>query len=137
MNILIDLMQYRSNKRLKTYNALITDFEKIAWNNLFTANRNELTQVTSKLFLMTQIKSGALNAPRLLHIEYVALTFHKLFPVFPSHDRSHMVEMCKNHDEMLRCIPAIQPISNKDLRKTASGYGTRIDPIYGDRKSVV
>ena len=31
----------------------------------------------------------------------------------------------------LRCIPAIQPISNKDLRKTASGYGTRIDPIYG------
>mgnify|MGYP006914990843 CR=1 FL=1 len=38
-----------------------------------------------------------------------------------------VVEMCKNHDEMLRCIPAIQPISNKDLRKTASGYGTRID----------
>ena len=42
-----------------------------------------------------------------------------------------VVEMCRNHDEMLRCIPAIQPISNKDLRKTASGYGTRIDPIYG------
>ena len=41
-----------------------------------------------------------------------------------------VVEMCKNHDEMLRCIPAIQPVSNKDLRKTASGYGTRIDPIY-------
>ena len=37
-----------------------------------------------------------------------------------------VVEMCKNHDEMLRCIPAIQPISNKDLRKTASGYGTRM-----------
>lgn len=42
-----------------------------------------------------------------------------------------VVEMCKNHDEMLKCIPAIQPISNKDLKKTASGYGTRIDPIYG------
>ena len=41
-----------------------------------------------------------------------------------------VVEMCKNHDEMLRCIPAIQPISNKDLRRTASGYGVRIDPIY-------
>ena len=40
-----------------------------------------------------------------------------------------VVEMCKNHDEMLRCIPAIQPVSNKDLRKTASGYGTRIDPF--------
>ena len=45
-----------------------------------------------------------------------------------------VVEMCKNHDEMLKCIPAIQPISNKDLRRTASGYGTRIDPIYGTTK---
>lgn len=45
-----------------------------------------------------------------------------------------VVELCKSHDEMLRCIPAIQPISNKDLRKTASGYGTRIDPIYGTSK---
>ena len=44
-----------------------------------------------------------------------------------------VVEMCKNHDEMLRCIPAIQPVSNKDLRKTASGYGTRIDSIYVTR----
>ena len=33
-----------------------------------------------------------------------------------------VIDMCKNHDEMLKCIPAIQPISNKDLRKTASGY---------------
>ena len=45
-----------------------------------------------------------------------------------------VVDMCKNHDEMLKCIPAIQPISNKDLRKTASGSGTRIDPIYGTSK---
>lgn len=45
-----------------------------------------------------------------------------------------VVEMCKNHDQMLKCIPAIQPISNKDLRRTASGYGTRIDPIYGTTK---
>ncbi|MBE6287742.1 MAG: M23 family metallopeptidase [Mediterranea massiliensis] len=42
-----------------------------------------------------------------------------------------VVEMCKNHGEMLMSIPAIQPVSNKDLKKTASGYGTRIDPIYG------
>lgn len=42
-----------------------------------------------------------------------------------------VVNMCKNHDQMLKCIPAIQPISNKDLRQTASGYGNRVDPIYG------
>ncbi len=41
-----------------------------------------------------------------------------------------VVELCKNNDKMLQCIPAIQPVSNKDLKKTASGYGMRIDPIY-------
>ncbi len=45
-----------------------------------------------------------------------------------------VVNLCKQHDEMLKCIPAIQPVSNKDLRQTASGYGTRIDPIYGTSK---
>lgn len=45
-----------------------------------------------------------------------------------------VVNMCKTHDEMLKSIPAIQPVSNKDLRQTASGYGTRIDPIYGTTK---
>ncbi|MGL4853438.1 MAG: M23 family metallopeptidase [Phocaeicola sp.] len=41
-----------------------------------------------------------------------------------------VVELCKSNDEMLLSIPAIQPVSNKDLKKTASGFGMRIDPIY-------
>ena len=41
-----------------------------------------------------------------------------------------VVDLCKRHDEMLECIPAIQPVSNHDLKRTASGYGPRIDPIY-------
>ena len=41
-----------------------------------------------------------------------------------------VVALCKEHDDMLKCIPAIQPVSNKDLKHTASGYGMRIDPIY-------
>ena len=45
-----------------------------------------------------------------------------------------VVELLKNHEERILCVPAIQPISNKDLKQTASGYGTRIDPIYGAPK---
>ncbi len=45
-----------------------------------------------------------------------------------------VVELLKNHEERILCVPAIQPISNKDLKQTASGYGTRIDPIYGTPK---
>lgn len=45
-----------------------------------------------------------------------------------------VVKLCKSHDEMLLCIPAIQPVSNKDLKQTASGYGMRVDPIYKTTK---
>lgn len=45
-----------------------------------------------------------------------------------------VVNMCKEHDEMLRCMPAIQPVANKNLKQTASGYGVRIDPVYGTPK---
>ena len=45
-----------------------------------------------------------------------------------------VVNLFKQNDEMLKCIPAIQPVSNKDLKKTASGYGMRIDPIYKTSK---
>ncbi|HET6245606.1 MAG: M23 family metallopeptidase [Bacteroidetes bacterium] len=39
-------------------------------------------------------------------------------------------KMAKNKTEMLASIPAIQPISNKDLRRLASGFGYRTHPIY-------
>lgn len=45
-----------------------------------------------------------------------------------------VVALCKEHDDMLKCIPAIQPVSNKELKHTASGYGMRIDPIYKTAK---
>lgn len=45
-----------------------------------------------------------------------------------------VIELAKNKEEMLAALPAIQPISNKDLRRTASGWGYRIHPIYKIRK---
>ena len=47
-----------------------------------------------------------------------------------SNSLEELIEIGKNQEERAKCIPAIQPISNKDLRQTASGYGMRIDPIY-------
>lgn len=38
--------------------------------------------------------------------------------------------LAKQKEEMLASIPAIQPVSNKDLTRMASGYGMRIDPHY-------
>jgi len=41
-----------------------------------------------------------------------------------------LIILAKEKETMLRCIPAIQPVSNSDLKRTASGYGIRIHPIY-------
>jgi murein DD-endopeptidase MepM/ murein hydrolase activator NlpD len=41
-----------------------------------------------------------------------------------------IIDLTKRKEEMLSCIPAIQPISNKNLRRVASGFGWRTDPIY-------
>ncbi len=38
--------------------------------------------------------------------------------------------LVKNKELLLSHTPAIQPVSNKDLNRVASGYGYRIDPVY-------
>ena len=38
--------------------------------------------------------------------------------------------MVRNKEKLLASIPAIQPVSNKDLSRVASGFGSRIDPVY-------
>jgi murein DD-endopeptidase MepM/ murein hydrolase activator NlpD len=42
--------------------------------------------------------------------------------------------LIKTQDVKLSSIPAIQPVSNKQLNRIASGYGMRIDPVYGTPK---
>ena len=38
--------------------------------------------------------------------------------------------LINNKEKLLAGTPAIQPVSNKDLNRIASGFGHRIDPIY-------
>lgn len=45
-----------------------------------------------------------------------------------------VVELYKDNEKRIDCIPSIQPVSNSDLKRTASGYGYRMDPIYHVRK---
>lgn len=45
-----------------------------------------------------------------------------------------VIKMAKQKEKMLASIPAIQPVSNKDLTRVASGYGYRTDPIYKTTK---
>lgn len=47
-----------------------------------------------------------------------------------SHSYDTLQHLVQTKEEMLAAIPAIQPVSNKDLSHIASGFGYRIDPIY-------
>lgn len=45
-----------------------------------------------------------------------------------------IISLVNRNNDMLRCIPAIMPINNKDLTRTASGWGWRIHPVYKIKK---
>lgn len=54
--------------------------------------------------------------------------------VIQSKSYDEILGMIKNKAAMLACIPAIQPVSNKELKRMASGFGYRTDPIYKTTK---
>ena len=45
-----------------------------------------------------------------------------------------LLELAKTQEVRMENLPAIQPVLNKDLKRTASGYGMRIDPVYHVRR---
>ena len=50
--------------------------------------------------------------------------------VYQQKSFTEIENMVKNKEKLLAAIPAIQPVSNKDLTRIASGFGYRIDPVY-------
>lgn len=48
---------------------------------------------------------------------------------FQAKSYNQIDNMVKNKEKLLLAIPAIQPVSNKDLNRIASGFGYRLHPI--------
>lgn len=65
-------------------------------------------------------------------IASTAVLLKELMSRIKSQEKSYgeIDDLVKNKQKMLASIPAIQPVSNKDLSRIASGFGYRIDPIY-------
>jgi len=51
-----------------------------------------------------------------------------------NYELKKLIYKAEIHQDMLIHVPAIQPIDNKDLKRTASGWGFRIHPIYKIKK---
>lgn len=63
------------------------------------------------------------------------LSLDKLNAEISIMDQSYdqLFKLAKAKEKMLASLPAIQPISNKDLESLASGFGYRLHPIYKTR----
>ena len=62
----------------------------------------------------------------------VDLLYRNLYVQNNSFDE--LVDLAYQQEDRIKHLPAIQPVSNKELKHTASGYGWRVDPIYNTRK---
>lgn len=58
----------------------------------------------------------------------IDLLERKLFAQTRSFDE--IVDLYREQADRIDHLPSIQPVANKDLKRTASGYGYRIDPVY-------
>lgn len=77
---------------------------------------------------------SGLDNQRLIH--HANLTMQTLENRIRSQRQSYGVieDLMRDKQKMLAHIPAIQPVSNRDLTRIASGFGYRIDPIYKTMK---
>lgn len=64
--------------------------------------------------------------------EYVDKLKRKVY--IESKSQDEVVQLAVNKEQLFAAIPAIQPVSNKELIRLSSGFGMRFHPIYKVKK---
>jgi murein DD-endopeptidase MepM/ murein hydrolase activator NlpD len=49
-----------------------------------------------------------------------------------SNSYDELIELIKSKEDRMKSIPAIRPLSGKDMKGLSSGFGRRVHPIFGD-----
>lgn len=80
----------------------------------------------SRYDYLTQLSNADLIIQTTKKMDYISRQIY-----IQSNSFDEVLELAKTQKDRLKHIPSIQPVSDKFLKQLASGYGTRIDPIYG------
>jgi murein DD-endopeptidase MepM/ murein hydrolase activator NlpD len=141
-------LQRENQELLSQYELMLKDLEKI--DNVLTDLQQRDDNIYRVIFETDPIpssvrKAGFGGTNKYSHLENLSNsalmieTARKLDIIskeayIQSKSFDEVMKLALNKEQMLASIPAIQPLTNRDLKRTASGWGYRIHPIYKVRK---
>jgi murein DD-endopeptidase MepM/ murein hydrolase activator NlpD len=105
------------------------------YRSIFEANpvsdsaRTKLIEKTMEIAKVNRMQDDELG-------DEIAKTLNNITAriAYQSNSYKAIEKLINNQENKLASIPAIQPVSNKELNRIASGFGMRIHPIYGIAK---
>ena len=126
------------NKKVRTMQEQMATLEKRdneVYRSIFEANplpdsaRAKAIEQKKELDKVTAIGDDAIGKDIAAQLNNLSARVAYQFDSYSSIEK-----LINNQEAKLSSIPAIQPVSNKDLSRIASGFGMRIDPVYGTPK---
>lgn len=122
------------NDELKNLEKQIKELEKRdnnVYRSIFEANPIPDSARAKEIEMEEEIKTvSGMNDNQLLSSIYYSIKNIKSRVNVQMASYKEIDSLIKNKEQLLAHTPAIQPVSNQDLSRIASGFGYRIDPVY-------
>jgi len=126
------------SKKVKTLQQQMEELEKrdnTVYREIFEAKPLPDSARAKELEKQQEVaKVEGMENEELISSIYVSLNNLSSRVVSQKTSYDELAVLIKNKELLLSATPAIQPVSNKDLNRIASGFGHRIDPIYKTMK---